>query len=64
MKINKQDTRILFAALLAILEGDEDLWENLSDEDQARASDLLDEMSSEIEPSSDEVDPDDEDEYN
>lgn len=41
MKLNTTDKRIVRAALVQVIEGDDVLWDDLSEEDKSRAQDLL-----------------------
>lgn len=58
MKLTKRDARILHAALLAIMDGDHDLWEELEDNDLDRGADLLDELASAFDLGDDDDDDD------
>jgi hypothetical protein len=58
MKISKRDIRILHAALTASLDGDDELWNDLDENELDRATELLDELASEIDPDEDEDDDD------
>jgi len=59
LKLSKRDIRILHAALLAAVEGDNDLWEDLDDSLLERATDLLDEMVTEADLEAEDEDDDD-----
>lgn len=51
MKFTKDDFRILHAALDALLEGDADAWDDLSDDEIDRAQDIRDALTVEIDVS-------------
>jgi hypothetical protein len=57
VKLSTTDKRIVQAALVQVVEGDDVLWDDLSEEDKSRAQDLLGLL--EVELSEDEDDDDD-----
>lgn len=61
MKLTTTDKRIVQAALVQVVEGDDVLWDDLSEDDKSRAQDLLGILEAEL--AEDEDDEDDEEEW-
>lgn len=61
MKLNNTDKRIVCAALTYAVEGDDVLWDDLSDEDQVRAQELLGLLDIELSEVEDDEEEDEED---
>jgi hypothetical protein len=63
MKFSESDLRILRAALVFGVEGDDDAWSDLTPEDMERAEEILETLNEEVgEPEEDWLDDEDDDE--